>query len=446
MNITMFENTNIPMNNKINEIISMNNETLSMNNETLSVKNEINKTVSVKNKINKNVPIKNKVNKAIYRKNKANKNILTKDKIDKSTSTKNKTNEYNSINNKSSSKTNKSNTNFNTTDYIAIQNNIISYKYYVLGCLNYSRSILPEYISSNYLPYLNETRRELLQSVIDNLNENKKAIAAYYLDRFMKLLTKTKIHRISTTKLLYLLKYSAEILPRKKYLEIMKRTYKTDKDVMMDNIHKSKKELILALEKNDNLKYNFGYNYSGTNKHNEDIVEHLLLHKNHIFKDIGNKDTEEKNVVYRIGCGIPYYDEIHELVKLVYDKNTNTISEEYKKQIYDIINYSIINPVINDFIDRLNNDYMMLDYYPITVSTNGYTCNHGIGLAVTNTMCCNLTNYPRRRLSLALQYDVKENAINGYITSFYTLSEDGTNKQLNIFKLIPDIFKFIPNI
>ena len=85
-------------------------------------------------------------------------------------------------------------------------------------------------------------------------------------------------------------------------------------------------------------------------------IEDLLLKgSNNIFDEIGiSRDR------YNLIDGIkekPLYGDIYEIVKMTYDKKSNTISKDYREQIYDIIKYNLINPCINDFFQTFSETY-----------------------------------------------------------------------------------------
>lgn len=317
-----------------------------------------------------------------------------------------------------------------------------------------NQSLYIQQLFFNNRMYINDTRIKFLINAKSNWGN--KEIVLYNLNQFIDTLNKCEIYKIPLKKVLYLLSNSKEMLSAEnnKYLETVMNTKKdllmkktninqqkltnTEKQIInnsiedltkkiMKNIYKVKKTFISEIKYN-NIQYNFGINRYNFDRHSL-LTEHILLDNNHIFEDIGDDSNgrNRRNGIYCIATDMPYYNEIHEIVKLAYDRQTNTILEDYKQQIYDIVKYCLVNPSINNFIRKIDSSYL------INVSTNKYPVKNSIGLSITS----NITNIsPSIRLFLILQYDctqtknITNKYLYGFINSFFAMSTNHKNRVL----------------
>ena len=128
------------------------------------------------------------------------------------------------------------------------------------------------------------------------------------------------------------------------------KQYAIFKNNQFNKIKQIKNSLIHKLNKS-NIHYDFKSNRK--RRDNNDNAKHLILDSNHVFNDIGKIKNAKFGVINGIES-LPYYNELHDITKALYDKENNKIQTEFEDQVFDIINSTLINPCINQLLQKLN--------------------------------------------------------------------------------------------
>ena len=201
---------------------------------------------------------------------------------------------------------------------------------------------------------------------------------------------------------------------KQKILELRNKTNK-----YYEPVENLKQLLINNLKDKDfSVQYIFPY----CNNITRTTIEHLF-YSGHIISnmDIGcKKHAREENLIHGIE-DIKYYQIIKELIQYTYYNYRDEYEKLYKEKIYNIIQYCLVNPLINEFIND-NNQYIST----FEINTFGKNTNKS-----KSAVLCVINKSNRNKLVLGLyikKNNHKEKNVNtkviNTIKSFYGISND----------------------
>ena len=177
-----------------------------------------------------------------------------------------------------------------------------------------------------------------------------------------------------------------------------------------EQVENLKQLLINALADKD-----FSVKYEFTN--NEDTIYEIITHllnSGHIInnEDINRKKHAIKETLIHGIEDIEYYQNIKELIQYIYRNCMGKYEKLYKEKIYNIIQYCLVNPLINAFVND-NNKYISTFEFN-KFSHNTYD-NNTAALCVVNKC-----NHNKLVLNLNIQRtNVNNIKVTNTIKSFY---------------------------